>query len=187
MWFILVELGLLVKKMVTNSIETLIMIKNILVLFLLIVSLSGEAQLYKTTWGVRLDDNQFGLSLTQKIAKKITIEAFSDFDESELRFGANARFHSKILGRRLNWYRGVGAIGGLLKPNISFWGASAVVGADYKFMLFPIVVSFDVNPVFYLSQSHPKWWSMQTVFSLKYVLVKEPKKKIFKRNDDVWQ
>jgi len=145
------------------------------------------SQLYKTTWGVRLDDSQFGLSLTQKLAKKITIESFADFDKSELRYGANFRFHSKILGRRLNWYKGVGAIGGLLKPETSFYGASAVVGADYKFMLFPLVVSFDLNPIVYLSPSHPEWWSMQTVFSLKYVLVKEPKKKLFKKNDDVWK
>ena len=162
--------------------------KKIGIIILLTINTSIlYSQLYKTTWGVRLDDSQFGLSLTQKLAPKITIEPFADFDKSELRYGANFRFHKKILGRRLNWYRGIGAIGGLLKPKTSFWGATALVGADYKFMLFPIVVSFDINPVFYLSSSHPDWWSMQTVFSIKYVLIKEPKKKLFKKNDDVWK
>lgn len=159
---------------------------------LLLVVLSFQigvsyTQLYKTTWGLRIDDSQFGISFTQKLTKKITVESFADFDQTELRYGANFRLHQKILGRRLSWYRGIGAIGGLLKPKVSFYGASALIGADYKFILLPIVVSFDVNPLFYLSPNHPKWWSMQTVFTIKYVLVKEPKSKIFKKNDEIWQ
>ena len=165
--------------------------KSIFLTLALLVSFSTStySQLYKTTWGVRVDDSQFGLNLTQKLAQKITVEGFIDFDQTELRYGGNLRFHRPILGRRLSWYPGVGAFGGLLKPKTNFWGASFLVGADYKFMMFPLVISFDVNPIVYISTSHPEYWSMQTVFSLKYVLVKEPtkKKRWFKKNDPIWE
>lgn len=138
---------------------------------------SLQAQFYKTTWGVRLDDDQFGFNLTQKVAKEFTIELFSDFDKKELRYGGHIRHHSKIAGSKLNWCQGVGAHGGLLKPRNSFWGINPVVGAEYKFMLFPLLVSFDINPFIYISGSHPEFWSLQTIFSIKYVLVKEEKRK----------
>lgn len=132
-----------------------------------------SAQLYKTNIGVRLDESQFGISLDQKIYKQFTATAAFDAKSNEIKASALARYHLKVLGRRLNIYPGFGPHWGVVKEYGEFTGFDLMIGAEYKLMLLPVVLSFDVNPSFHTGGNHPDWWNFQTVFSIKYVLVKD--------------
>lgn len=147
-----------------------------LVIILWIASLQVSAQLYKTNLGLRLDESQFGISVDQKIYKQFTAQAAFDARENEIRATAFARYHIKLLGRRLNFYPGLGAHTGILKEYGRYDGFDLLVGVEYKIMIAPVVISFDVNPAFHTGGSHANWWDFQTVFSIKYILVKDRKK-----------
>lgn len=150
--------------------------KLTIILGLCICWCSGHSQLYKTSFGLRFDDDQLGFSLTQKVAKPFTVEVFADADKTEFRYGGIIRHHSRIAGRRLNWYQGLGGHGGLIKNGNKFYGVNGVIGAEYKFFLFPIGISFDFNPLIHLSPGTDTLLDTQTVFSIKYIIVKDRKK-----------
>jgi hypothetical protein len=60
------------------------------------------------------------------------------------------------------------------------------MGIEYKIMIAPVVISFDVNPAFHTGGNHANWWDFQTVFSIKYILIKD-RKKLFenwRKNND---
>lgn len=149
-------------------------------LLILIIPASLPAQLYKTNIGVRLDESQFGVSLDQKIYQQFTTTAAFDAKSNEVKATAIARYHFKVLGRRLNIYPGLGAHWGVVKEYGDFSGFDLLIGAEYKLVLLPVVLSFDVNPAFHTAGHHPDWWNFQTVFSIKYVLVKD-RAKFFER------
>jgi hypothetical protein len=152
------------------------------VLFVLVVFSSEKmsAQLYKTNLGVRIDESQFGISFDQKIYEQFTAQAAFDARENEIRATAIARYHIKLLGRRLNFYPGIGAHTGILKEYGRYDGFDLLMGIEYKIMIAPVVISFDVNPAFHTGGNHANWWDFQTVFSIKYILVKD-KKKLFEK------
>lgn len=140
---------------------------------LMIISFSLPAQLYRTNIGVRLDDSQFGLSIDQKVYDQFVVQAAFDARSNELKATAYARYHLKLIGRRLNVYPGIGAHTGVVKEEGAFGGFDLLVGAEYKMMILPVVLSFDVSPAFHTAGNHPDWWNFRTVFSIKYVIVKK--------------
>lgn len=143
----------------------------------MLFSLSASAQVYRSTFGIRLDDEQIGASYTHRILDQTTVEGFMDLGKRQVTTAIFGRQHVKIAGRRLNWYGGAGPMYGTLKDHGDFYGCIVNLGAEYKFMLFPVVISFDMQPQIYLGNSHPDWWTFQSVFSLKYVVSKSKKKK----------
>lgn len=154
---------------------------KIAILFILTLAFCSErsfGQLYKTNLGVRIDESQFGISFDQKIWGQLTAQAAFDAKTNEVRATTFMRYHIKLLGRRLNFYPGLGAHTGVLKEYGNFHGFDLLMGLEYKIMIAPIVISFDVNPAFHTGGSHSDWWDFQTVFSVKYILVKD-KKKLF--------
>lgn len=156
---------------------------RIILVIVSLVSMTAQAQVYKSTVGLRLDDEQIGLSYTQRFLDQTSAEAFVDLGKRQISAAVFARQHFKLVGRRLNWNVGAGPMIGTLKDHGDFYGGIVNLGADYKFMLFPVVISFDLQPNIYLGNSHPDWWSFQSVFSIKYVLVKD-KKKLLDRDKD---
>ncbi len=140
-----------------------------------------SAQLYKTNLGIRLDESQFGLSLDQKIYKQLTAQVAFDAKTREIKATAFARYHLKVIGRRLNVYPGIGVHTGTYKDHGGFSGFDMLVGAEYKMMILPVVLSFDFSPAFHTAGHHPDWWNFQSVFSIKYILVKD-KRKLFGRD-----
>jgi len=149
------------------------MIKQLLsFLFLFLVQLNLGAQLYKTSVGVRLDNEQFGIGLDQKIYKQLTATAAFDARSNEVRSSAFLKYHLKIIGQRLNVYPGIGAHYGVYKNFGEYSGFDMLFGAEYKMIIAPIVLSFDFQPSFHPGGSHPDWWNLQSVFSIKYVINK---------------
>ncbi len=147
----------------------------------------ASAQLYKTTAGIRLDNEQFGLALDQKIYKQLTATAAFDARSNDLRATGLLRYHIKILGRRLNIYPGAGVHVGTYKNYGSYHGFDLLLGAEYKLLLLPVVLSFDFQPAIHSGGSHPDWWNLQSVFSIKYVIHKQKSgwfKRIFKKDDN---
>lgn len=53
-------------------------------LFFLISIQSATAQVYRRTAGIRMDDQSFGLSMVQRIAKPVTIEGILDFRKQDI-------------------------------------------------------------------------------------------------------
>lgn len=148
-----------------------------------LLAVLANAQIYKSTFGLRFDDSQLGFDYTQRILPSLTAEAFLDLETSEIRAGAAVRPHFKIAGRRLNWYPTAGVFVAQRRQVGSAWGVAPGVGAEYKFMLAPVVISFDIVPHIYLTPSFPDYFNFQTVFSIKYILVKDKRVKLPKRRE----
>jgi len=130
-----------------------------------------RAQTYQSTFGLRLDSRAFGLTAVHRIARHTSLEGIGLLEAKSATGIALVREHFPILTRRLNWYVGLGAHVGALKDVGNFWGVDGQLGAEYKFNLLPIHISFDVRPCFHVN-GHPDWFEKQTAFSIRYVLVK---------------
>lgn len=157
--------------------------RYVLIASSLFLTLSGYSQLYKTTFGARLDDAQFGMSLTQRILPKTSIEVYGDMTSNNVQAGAVIRQHLKIAGKRMNYYPIAGVHTGYMKDSGSFSGADLGIGAEYKFILMPLAISFDVVPSVHFLGNHSDWWTFNTVFSIKYVLVEDKKIKLPRRKE----
>lgn len=155
-----------------------------LIVFAMCVSVGAQAQIYKSTFGLRFDDEQLGFSFTQRVLPTVSVEAFLDLEKTEIRSGAVIRPHLKLAGKRLNWYPMAGAFVTQRRQVGSAWGVLTGIGAEYKFMLAPVVISFDVVPHIYLTQDFPDYFNFQTVFSVKYILVKDKRFKLPTRDSD---
>jgi hypothetical protein len=62
-----------------------------------------------------MDDQSFGLSVVQRIAKPVTIEGILDFRRRDLSAALVPRIHSRVVGRRLNAFFGIGPHAGYVK------------------------------------------------------------------------
>jgi hypothetical protein len=147
-------------------------------------ALSASGQLYKTSFGLRLDDSQLGFNFTQRLLPTLSAEGFLDLETNEVRAGAALRPHFKLAGKRLNWYPTAGVFVAQRKNVGSAWGMVPGVGAEYKFILAPVVISFDLVPHIYLTPSFPDYLNFQTVFSVKYILVKDKRIQLPKRREE---
>jgi hypothetical protein len=47
------------------------------------------------------------------------------------------------------------------------------VGVEHKILLIPFSVGFEINPSIHIMGSHPNWYTFQSVFSVKYVIIKD--------------
>ncbi|TAE55328.1 MAG: hypothetical protein EAZ89_05720 [Bacteroidetes bacterium] len=126
------------------------------------------AQGYKTTGGVRLG-NSWGLTVTQRIATKWTLEGIlqNDFvDYSYLHL--LARRHHSLISRKFNVYYGGGLHTGIGFERRGIVGLDAIVGAEAT--LGRLNVSFDFKPQ--LMTGTGRTFYPNTAVSVRYVLVK---------------
>lgn len=136
---------------------------------------TGYAQLYRTALGVRLDGEQFGVSLQQKILERSTIEGIMSVGANELRGTALYEWHRPILGKRFNYYLGAGGHVGNLKDNGIFTGVDIIGGVEYKINGLPLLISADIKPALHFN--HTDWTDFSTGVSIRYVILPEKKKK----------
>ena len=78
-------------------------------LFFSLCSGYANAQVYKRSLGVRLDESSFGISLVQRLARPLTAEIIADMRQKDVSIALIPRVHGKILGRRLNYFIGAGS------------------------------------------------------------------------------
>lgn len=147
-------------------------------LILLLFCQRTDAQVYNRTTGIRMDDQSFGLSVVQRIAKPVTIEGILDFRRRDISTALIPRIHSRVVGRRLNAFFGVGPHAGYVKVDETtlqpFWGFGFMVGLEYKFNLLPIHISYDFRPLVQLD-GHPDLFGFQSSFAIRLVNRKERK------------
>ncbi len=135
----------------------------------------SQAQVYRTAAGVRLDSDRFGVSLQQKIHERGTIEGIFSVGSREYSGTALYEWHFPILGRRFNYYLGAGGHVGNLKDSGVFTGVDAILGVEYKVNGLPFLLSADVKPAVHIN--HEDWVDLSTGISIRYVILKEKKKK----------
>ena len=137
-----------------------------------------QAQVYLRSAGVRLDETSVGLSVVQRLFRYVTVEGLVEFRQKEMGAAFVPRVHSRILGRRLNAFFGVGPHAGFVKVDAqnlnAFWGVGAMVGLEYKFNLIPVHISYDFRPLVQLD-GHPDLFGFQSSFAIRLVRKKERK------------
>jgi hypothetical protein len=147
-----------------------------------------KAQVYRRSFGVRLDETSVGISLVQRIAKPVTVEAIADFRQRDFSVALVPRVHGKLIGRRLNYFVGAGAHAGWVKIDSrrlqSFWGAGGMIGLEYKFHLLPIHISYDIRPLVQLD-GHPDLFGFQSAFTIR--IVKKAEKSVWKEKLKKWR
>jgi len=147
----------------------------------------ASAQNYRTAAGLRIGRGGFGISAQQKIMPRSTLEGIVSLDPDEFAGTLLLEKHHPLIGKGFNYYLGGGAHVGTLKDYGTFYGADAIVGAEMKLPLFPILLSLDLKPAVHVN--HENWFNLGGGFSLRYILVKDKKEKkkflgIFGGNDN---
>lgn len=137
---------------------------------MLLVSQQAVAQKYNTALGARLGGSNYGITLQQRVASRVTIEGIAGLREREYSGTVLAQYHFGILGPSLNYYFGAGGHLGHNKDTGGFSGLDALVGVEYKVAFLPVVLSFDFKPS--LEFSSDDYARFPTAFSIRYVLFK---------------
>lgn len=153
--------------------------------FLLITFLlcgqASFAQSYDTSAGIRFG-SQWGLTVNQRVAKKVTIEGIlqAGGKTNLTNLTVLARKHMPVLTKRFNIYYGAGLQGGWYDdPDITAgnpFGLAFVGGAEFTFAR--LNVSWDIKPALNLTGGERNFYT-QTGISVRYVI---NKKEIFNRN-----
>lgn len=160
--------------------------KYLLVILLVMASLGASAQKYRTAIGARIDRNDFGVTLQQKILERSTLEGIVAVGSREAAGTVLFEQHFPLLGKGFNYYVGGGAHVGTLKDHGTFAGGDLILGTELKLPIFPLLFSFDIKPAVHVG--HEDWFDFASGFSLRYILIKEKKEKkrfgIFKGRDE---
>ncbi|MEJ8758402.1 hypothetical protein WG947_15420 [Pontibacter sp. H259] len=146
-----------------------------LILPLITLSIHANAQKYRTAAGPRIESDRVGISIQQKVHERGTLEGIAALGEREYSGTLLYEWHFPILGERFNYYLGAGAHVGNLKDHGVFTGADALLGIEYKVNGLPFLLSADIKPAFHLN--HEDWVHLSSGVSIRYVIVKEKKKK----------
>jgi len=139
-------------------------------LLLLALGQRAAAQKYNTALGARLGGGNYGITLQQRVASRITIEGIAGLGEREYSGTVLGQYHFGILGPSLNYYFGAGGHLGHNKDTGNFGGFDGLVGVEYKVAFLPVVLSFDFKPT--LEINSDDYARFPTAFSIRYVLFK---------------
>ena len=131
---------------------------------------AASAQKYNTAAGLRLGGGNYGISLQQRVASRVTIEGIAGLGGREYSGTVLGEYHFGILGPSLNYYFGAGGHVGNNKDTGSFSGLDGLVGVEYKVAFLPVVVSFDFKPT--VEFSGDDYARFPTAFSIRYVFIK---------------
>jgi hypothetical protein len=141
-----------------------------LLLLLLAIGQRAAAQKYNTALGARLGGGNYGITLQQRVASRVTIEGIAGLREREYSGTVLGQYHFGILGPSLNYYFGAGGHLGHNKDTGNFGGFDGLVGVEYKVAFLPVVLSFDFKPT--LEINSDDYARFPTAFSIRYVLFK---------------
>jgi hypothetical protein len=144
----------------------------------LLVAQAASAQKYTTAAGVRLGGGNYGITVQQRVASRITIEGIAGLGQREYSGTVLGEYHFGILGPSLNYYFGAGGHLGNNKDTGGYGGFDGLVGVEYKVAFLPVVLSFDFKPSYEINSAD--YARFPTAFSIRYVLIKR-KNNIFDR------
>ncbi|QKG54321.1 hypothetical protein [Hymenobacter sp. BRD67] len=130
----------------------------------------AAAQKYITAAGLRLGGGNYGITVQQLVAPRVTLEGIAGLGSREASGTVLGEYHFGILGPSLNYYFGAGGHVGHNKDSGNFGGLDGLVGLEYKVAFLPLVLSFDFKPtVEFNSDDYARF---PTAFSIRYVLIK---------------
>ena len=144
-------------------------------IFTAVLGTEALAQKYRTTAGVRFGRQQVGFTAQQLILPNSTLEFLGMIGSRDANATLLFEQHFPILGRGLNYYVGGGGHVGSLKDHGTYVGADAILGIETKIPIFRLTVSADIKPA--VHAGHEDWFTWETGLSLRYIVVKEKKKK----------
>lgn len=140
--------------------------------FMFIATL-GMAQSYFTSAGLRIGDG-IGISLQQRIAKKVTVEGILKNNNTRGEFSVTGLVerHIPLISRRLNFYTGIGLHKGFVhNSEIDTKGPFGVTGvAGLEFTIGKLNLSYDFKPALNLVGGTQVLYP-DTALSLRYVIV----------------
>ena len=136
----------------------------------LLVAHSAAAQKYNTAAGVRLGGGNYGITVQQRVASRVTIEGIAGLGQREYSGTVLGEYHFGILGPSLNYYFGAGGHLGHNKDTGDFGGFDGLVGVEYKVAFLPVVLSFDFKPSYEINSDD--YARFPTAFSIRYVFIK---------------
>ena len=140
----------------------------------LLTAHSAAAQKYNTAAGVRLGGGNYGITVQQRVASRVTIEGIAGLREREYSGTVLGEYHFGILGPSLNYYFGAGGHLGHNKDTGDFGGFDGLVGVEYKVAFLPIALSFDFKPSYEINSDD--YARFPTAFSIRYVFAKRKTK-----------
>ena len=133
----------------------------------------GMAQSYFTAAGVRVGDG-FGVTLQQRIAKKVTVEGILKNNQTRNEFSVTGLVerHVPLISRRLNFYVGIGLHKGFTNSRESdFESPFGVTGiGGLEFTIGKLNLSYDFKPALNLTGGEQTLYP-ETALSLRYVIV----------------
>jgi len=139
-------------------------------LLLVLFARPAAAQKYITAAGVRLGGGNYGLTVQQLVASRVTIEGIAGLGQREYSGTVLGEYHFGILGPSLNYYFGAGGHLGHNKDTGGFSGLDGIVGVEYKVAFLPVALSFDFKPS--LEFGNDDYARFPTAFSIRYVFIK---------------
>jgi hypothetical protein len=145
---------------------------------LLVVARPAAAQKYITAAGVRLGGGNYGITVQQAVARRVTIEGIAGLGQREYSGTVLGEYHFGILGPSLNYYFGAGGHLGHNKDTGDFGGFDGIVGVEYKVAFLPLLLSFDFKPT--IEVNSDDYARFPTAFSIRYVFIKR-KSGLFQR------
>ncbi len=160
---------------------------TLIFIFLTCIYMPVDAQKYRTAAGIRFQQDNFGITLQQKLFKNTTLEGIGAFGGDEVSVTGLIEKHFPVIGPGFNLYFGGGGHVGALKDRGAFFGGDLIVGTELKVPILPLVLALDLKPAFHVN--HDDWGSVNGGFSMRYILVKDKKEKkklfgIFERRED---
>jgi hypothetical protein len=152
--------------------------KWLLGVLMIALNVKSHAQVYREALGVRLTENNVGVSLVERLGNHLTVEGIGQKTKVDINLSASIRIHKNLIGNRLNWYFGGGAqVGFMNNSNITYRGVHAVLGAEYKMILLPVLISVDMRPMFNF-YPYPNNLPLEFGLGIRYVTKKDEKKNI---------
>ena len=137
---------------------------------LLAIAFTGYSQTYRTAIGARFEETGYGLSVAQKVGRKVTLEGIvmdNAFDQTQGYL--LAKRHIGFLQRRLNVYVGAGLHTGFEPDNNDLNGYDVIGGAELT--LFRFTLAADVKPEWSFATN--EYQGLNPSVSLRYVLFRD--------------
>jgi hypothetical protein len=139
-------------------------------------SFSLHGQSYITAFGFRAGSD-YGLSLNQRLFNtKLTVEGILQTSKYKYSGTILLEQHRRLIGKRLNFFYGIGGHTGNDLAFGQFYGVTPIVGMELTVARLNITI--DYKPAINLYGR--EWAYHDSAFSIRYVLIKQPKKHFFR-------
>lgn len=142
--------------------------------FLICVVEAASAQTYFTSAGLRAG-TELGLTVQQKLWRTGTLEAIATTNRSRWQIQALVEHHRRFLGRRMNYYIGIGPHFGEEKNIGHYYGITPITGVELTFG--GLTFSWDYKPSFNIAGTD-SFIFHDSGFSVRMVLIKERKRSL---------